>query len=286
MQKFSFEKFMTLKCQMSSVPKKDIRMDRPSNFGANNVFSRNSSAMSTRYSGIRFPRSGYRSFYANRPLRRYKTKRYGVSKYRTRSNSTYGTFAKTRRPNPRAFISKELKYYDDNASIAGGLGQYATNWSSWYVPAIVRGTTSTTRVGDQIYAEWLNVKFQCNHTAAGAVNQRVRWMIIRTLEPYNAAPIPADIFTTPLMFSPNRNMDYTSGNIVLAEGQVILELQTHSAEVVEANVKLGFAIKFSGNGGVVGDISKNNITIVAWSDQAANPPQLANGTWRLTFRDM
>jgi len=235
---------------------------------------------------FRFPKSGYRSWYAAKPARRYKAKYRGVSKYRTRYNSQFGTFSKIGKANPRAVAQKEMKYYDDNALIAGGLGQYATNWSAYYLPAIIKGTGATNRIGDQIYAEWLSIKLQVNHTAAGAVNQRVRWMVLQQYDPFGGAPVPAEVFQTPLMFSPHRSIDYLHSYKVLAEGQVILELQTHSAEVIEIQRPLKFVIKFSANAGVVADVSRNNVAFVAWSDQAANPPAMANGAWRISFRDM
>lgn len=240
--------------------------------------------MSSRYSGFRFPRSGYRSFYASKPHRRYRTRRMGVSKLRTRSTNQFGGYSKAVVPR-RSYNVKEEKYYDDNASIAGAIGQYPAGWSAFYLPAMVRGTGPVQRIGDQIFAKWLYMSFLVNHNSGGAVNQRVKWMVVLHKSPYNAAPVAAEVFQTTTTMDGGRSLDYLDQYKVLAEGQVLLELQIHSCELVRKNIKLGFPIKFTGNGGTVADVSMNNIELLIWSDQAANQPTLSEGTWRVTFVD-
>jgi len=208
----------------------------------------------------------------------------GVSKLRTRSTNQFGGYSKAVVPRRTANV-KELKWYDDNASITGGVAQYPANWSAWYLPAMIRGTGPSQRLGDQIYAEWLYLSFLVNHTAAGAVNQRVKWMVVQHRSPYNAAPVAGEVFQTTTTMDGARAIDYLDQYRVLAEGQVLLELQIHSCELVRKNIKLGFPIKFTATGGTVADVSSNNVELLVWGDQAANVPTLSQGTWRITYRD-
>jgi len=169
--------------------------------------------------------------------------------------------------------------------LSGDIGQNPAAWSSYYVPAITQGTSYYGRIGNQVWAKRLLIKAGINRTAAGSTVQRVRLMVIRNIDPVNAATPATELFSATNLFDPMRNPNYLKNYIILYDKVFILDSAKANYLPIEIKLPLGFPIKFSGNAGTVADVTLNNVEIVVWGDQAANKPALAGGTFRFIFND-
>lgn len=239
-----------------------------------------------------YPQRFIRRRYSTYTGGRRRRSRYGVRKpvyQRThalamRAPQGSGAYAKFRAP-PRAFASRETKFYDDLGSMVGGaLGQYSQAWSAYYVPGMVKGTGVNNRIGNQVYAKSLEMKILFARDSAGAAVQRVKWVVVKERDPVNAAPIATEVFQFNNVFEAPRNLDYLRSYEFLGEGVCVLDSAANNAMQVNKTIPLNFVMKFSGNAGTVADVTENSIFILAWGDQAANKPTI-NGFYRLAFYD-
>jgi len=109
--------------------------------------------------------------------------------------------------------------------------------------------------------------------------------VVQNIDPVNAATPAAELFSATNLFDPMRNPNYLGNYRILYSSEFVLDSARSNFLKLEFKLKLGFPIKFSANGGTVADVTRNNVEILVWSDQAANPPTLAGGSFRFTFSD-
>lgn len=207
-----------------------------------------------------------------------------VSYMATSSHKSKVCVSTSKKHTKSVHIVPEEKWYD-YTTLSGSIGQNPAAWSNYYVPAIVQGTSVHARVGNQIVARKLEVHTGVSRNSGGTTVQRVRIMVIRNKDPVGAATPPGDIFSTSSLFDPMRNPDFISNYVIMFCKEYVLDSAVANFLPVEISLGLNFVTRFSANGGIVSDVAQNNIELVVWSDQAANQPTLAGGSFRFTFTD-
>lgn len=187
--------------------------------------------------------------------------------------------------NPHVTFRSETKFYDSTAA-GGGIGAYPVAWSRYDLSCgITQGTTASTRLGNEIVTRSFGVSFMLTRNAAGQPVQRVRYMILDYIDSEGTIPTAAEVFQSTGTFLPQRYLPYMTDFKVLADRTIILDSAVSNGRQVRIRRKYRQKMKYTDNSGTTGGQAHHQLFFLIWSDQAANPPAIADMAWRINFTD-
>lgn len=218
------------------------------------------------------------------PVYRKYRKPYRARRYRKSRYSRAPLAVKAYRMARSVKLSKELKHVDVNfgETFATHLPAAAT---MRFLNPIAQGTGEDQRIGRQIVAHSLQLKFTPQFSAGGNAYQKVKYMIYLHRETGGAPPDLSKVFTATNTFQTLPNLDYPKYGRILKSGMCCLD-QYHGQRDIKIYLKLRFRSTWSDDTDAIADMSRNSLYFIVWSDQAsANYPAITNALCRFKYSD-
>lgn len=184
----------------------------------------------------------------------------------------------------RVMKAPETKWMDTLVS-GGALGNSAGGANVWYLSGVVPGDTVHQRTGDTIYAKGCGVAYSFLINSAGASAQRVRIMLVQSVQMEGVLLSGLDLFDQASQFDPPRNPMWSGWYKILMDEQCVLDKVSKSAMVGKRHFKLQGLCRYNGPAGTVADQQLNGFFLLAWSDQSSNAPTVGQIVVRFSFTD-
>lgn len=179
----------------------------------------------------------------------------------------------------RSVVNVEKKYLDTIVAITPST---TTNIS--VMNAMAQGTSAITRQGQSVKNMSMWIQFNAMINAA-ATQTFLRMVVVCDSQCNAAAPTAASLFVTPGDVLTPLVIGSAKRYRILADKRIALNINGHQNQIGKIFRKLYFHTEYNtGNAGTVSDIVTNSISVLSWSSEALNTPNL-NYTFRLRFVD-
>lgn len=178
----------------------------------------------------------------------------------------------------RRFINTEIHYNDVNATISA-----TTTYSLILLNGLALGDTSTTRTGQSIKMDRLDLRFYIMADVTSILN------LVRVIVVYDRQANAASMTSADLLVNTNPNSPYTFGSqnrfIPLYDENFALSFNGNGIVTTSLTLNANQHVTFNtGNAGTVADIITGSLYLLVASKDLANPPSFTYFS-RLWFVD-